>query len=127
MNNFFEDFWYEDLMDVYRLQDVKKGNVKSQQLVLVYEKVECKMYRTAQAGLTQSETSGSINESNSVAYSTDITINAGDEIHLWQYGETDKPYEKYIAGKEKEYKGEVGGVDTGLQHKQCSIEMKKRT
>lgn len=127
MAGYFDNHWYKDKMDVYGIREHKVGNVKKQEFILVKEKIPCKMYRTAQADLGITPTSGELQENNAVAYSNkyyDI-IKAGDELIIYQYGDLSEP-ERYIIGKPKKYKEPFGGVKVGLEHVQASITLKER-
>lgn len=129
-NSFYDLHWYKDIMRVKRLVEITVGNVKKKEYQTIYNKVKCKMYTTAQATLDTTQTSGVVQETNSLVYNNKYKLQAGDEIILWQYGidyDDETKGERYIVGKPKVYKEPYGGVRPGLEHTQVQITLKTRT
>ncbi len=128
MAGYFETHWYKDLMDVYRLQETERLPIDKQEWVCIYSKVRCKVYSTSQSALQIEKTSGTIEENNKIAYANKYTLQEGDEIKVWQYGENygNDGYDRYIVGKPKKYKEPFGAVQPGIEHTQATITLKTR-
>lgn len=116
--------WYTDTMDIYRTDTVTGNNITRQERRKVNESpIPCRVYRPDNGGPRMTDTAAREQSVEEVACDLAVDIRAGDELQIVRggsLGHTGKP-ERYFAGEPVAYYDPVGGVFTGLQHKETGL------
>lgn len=116
--------WYTDTADIYRVVPVKKGNLDTQERQKVNSApVPCRVYSPAKNGPSMKNTAARAQSSEKMACDLSADIRAGDELLIVRggnLGQANQP-ERYFAGHPVPYLDPVGGVLTGLQHKEVGL------
>lgn len=124
--NYFEESWYNDEMDVFKVENTKIGNLAKQIKTKVGTRVPCHIYSTAKSNLNMNTTGASVEENNSLSCALDTDIKEGYEILVYRNGETEY-YERYLVGKPHKCEwNNSGGVDPQLDHIEVPITLKER-
>lgn len=120
--------WYTDLMSVFRVDDIKVGNLTKKERRQVLENVPCRLYSTDLGKLKFQETSALADHSLKVACGVDVDIKSGDELFIKRgalVGGT-RPAERVFAGDIQYYYEPFGGVVPQLQHQEIAVSNTER-
>lgn len=119
--------WYTDTMNVYRVEDVKEGNVTKKQRVLMLENVPCRVYSAQIHGPAMKETAARSQTAEKLSCDLSVDIKAGDELRIVRGGGLgiNNSSEQYFAGKPQQYYDPIGGALSGLQHQEVGLLMDK--
>ena len=116
--------WYTDTVDIYRTDTAAEGNVSRQERRQVNASPgPCRVYRPENRGPGMTGTAAREQSTEEMACDLSVDILAGDELMIVRGGNlgyTNRP-ERYIAGEPVAYYDPVGGVLTGLQHKEVGL------
>ncbi len=116
--------WYTDTMDIYRTDTVTENNVSRQERRKVNRSpIPCRVYRPENGGPRMTSTAAREQSAEEVACDLTVDIRAGDELQIVRggnLGHAGRP-ERYFAGEPVAYYDPVGGVLTGLQHKEAGL------
>lgn len=117
--------WYTDTVNIYRIEDVKKGNVTKKQRVLKSESVLCRVYSTQIHGPSMRDTAARSQSTEKLSCDLSVCIKAGDELQVVRgggLGMNNLP-ERYFAGRPQQFYDPVGGALSGLQHQEVGLLM----
>lgn len=118
------DSWYTDTVDIYRVQNVSKGNVTSQERVIVNQKpLLCRVYSKQHSGPTMQKGAAKTASTEKMACPVGTDVKTGDELRIIRggaLGKLNKP-ERYFAGQPLAYYDPVGGSLSGLEHTAVAI------
>lgn len=116
--------WYTDTMDVYRVESVRNGNIDSQERVKVNTSpIPCRIYEAQKKGLNTGNTVAGLTSEEKLSCDIDVDLKAGDELYVIRGGNIGMINEpdRYLAGKVHSYYDPIGGVMSGLQHKEVGL------
>ena len=111
-------------MDIYRVALVQHGNVTEQ----VREKINdspipCRIYSTQKKGPIMTDNAAKVTSEEKLSCDLSVDIAAGDELRIIRggnLGHVNEP-ERYFAGKPQKYYDPVGGILSGLNHKEVGL------
>lgn len=115
--------WYTDAVEVFRVRpDGETTGLAVQERKRVGT-FNCRIYNSQRNGLSTNETAGCVSGTDALAVSLDTDIREGDELYVVRGGALghQNPSERYFAGRPMEYRDPVGGLPTGLQHKEIGL------
>ncbi len=116
--------WYTDTADIYRVVTVNHGNLDKQERQKVNDSpVPCRVYHSSKNGPGMKNTAAREQSSEKMSCDLAVDIRAGDELMIVRGGnlcQANQP-ERYFAGRPVSYLDPVGGVLTGLQHKEVGL------
>lgn len=116
--------WYTDTMDIYRTDTVTENNVSRQERRKVNRSpIPCRVYRPENEGPRMTSTAAREQSVEEIACDLTVDIRAGDELQIVRggsLGHAGRP-ERYFAGEPVAYYDPVGGILTGLQHKEVGL------
>lgn len=120
--------WYTDLMDIYRVEDVKDGNLTRAERTLISEGVPCRVYQSSDPGPSMKRQAAEITQNNKIACDLSVDILPGDELLI-----TRGAVLGYSADKVKGFAGEphpfyepFGAVAPQLAHMEVPVLQMKR-
>lgn len=116
--------WYTDTMDIYRVVSVEEGNVDRQERKKVNDApIPCRIYHTEKGGPNITGNAARERSSEKLACDLGTDIQAGDELQITRGGSLGRQgrQERFFAGDPVDYYDPVGGVHTGLQHKEVGL------
>ncbi len=109
--------WYTDLMDIYRTEKVKVGNISREKRTQTGAAIPCRVYNTSLQGANVQTTANSDRHTDKLACGIDTDIKDGDELIIIRGGAVGgTTAERYIAGKPQYYHDPVGMSQTGIEH-----------
>lgn len=118
--------WYTDTVDIYRVEPVTRGNVTGQERKKINaEPVRCRVYSSKRDGPVMGRTASRERATEKLSCDLSTDIIAGDELQVIRGGALGiqgQP-ERYFAGNPQAYHDPVGGVLTGLEHKEVGLLM----
>ena len=118
------DGWYTDLVDIYRVQNGKSGNVTRQERVKQNPKgIPCRICSSRPTGPSMPKGAAKTENTEILNCSVDTDIKPGDELKVVRGGNLGKQneQERYFAGKPQVYYDPVGGILSGLEHMEVAI------
>ncbi len=118
--------WYTDTVEVFRVVPGKSGGITVQEREKAGD-FRCRVYNSQKSGLNTKDTAARVSETDTMAVPLDADVKEGDELHIIRggaVGHIGKP-ERYFAGRIMEYRDPVGGLLTGLQHKEVGLLLNK--
>lgn len=123
-NNPIFSQWYTDTVDIYRVVEVTDRNMDLLERKKVNPSpIPCRIYSSEKKGPNMTENAARDRSLEKMACDLAVDIQAGDELRVIRGGNlgfTNKE-ERYFAGTPVDYYDPVGGVLTGLQHKEVGI------
>ncbi len=116
--------WYTDTVDIYLVVPVKKGNLDMQERQKINSvPIACRVYSPAKNSPSMKDTAARMQSSEKLACDLSVDIRAGDELQIVRGGnlcQANQP-ERYFAGRPVSYLDPVGGILSGLQHKEVGL------
>ena len=116
--------WYTDTVDIYRAGTDTSGNVAVQERRKVNASpVPCRVYAPQKDGPVLTEGAPRDRAAEKLACDLGTDIRTGDELFVVRggtLGYSNEP-ERYFAGNPVPYYDPVGGVLTGLEHKEVGL------
>lgn len=115
--------WYTDTVGIYRVEDVKVGNVTKKQRILKGEGLPCRIYSAKKDGPSMRDTAARSVSAEKMACDLSVDIKAGDELQIIRGGGlgSKNTAERYFAGSPQQYYDPVGGALSGLQHQEVGL------
>ena len=114
--------WYTDLVDVYRIQPVKAGNLTRDERVRVGTAIPCRVYSTQIKGANPQPTAAVDRKEDKMACDIGTDIRIGDELIVTRGGVLGgTKQERYLAGQPQDFYDPVGLVHTGLDHMEVGL------
>lgn len=120
--------WYTDLADVYRVQDVKSGNLIRHERAQVSAGIPCRIYQTSRTGISMSQMAASERETSALACDVSADIRSGDELIITRGGRLGKPLPmiRAFAGEPRVYYEPFGAIMPGLAHQEIQLLQQER-
>lgn len=118
--------WYTDSVDVYRVVQVKNGNLTKQERKKINTApIPCRVYNSQKNGPSMSDTASKVVSTEKLACDLSADIKTGDELMVVRGGSIGRENTpvRYIAGNPQEYYDPVDGVLSGLEHKEVGLMM----
>ena len=115
--------WYTDTVDVYRVVDVKDGNLTRHERRQVLTGVPCRVYEDHDRAVQMSQTAASIRQESMLACENGVDIRAGDELLIHRGGGLGKAgFDiRAFAGDPHYYFEPFGAVIPGLAHQEIRL------
>ena len=115
--------WYTDTADVYRVVDVKDGNLTRHERRQVLSGVPCRVYEDHDRAIQMSRTAASVKQESMLACENSADIRAGDELIIHRGGGLGKPGFgiRAFAGDPHYYFEPFGAVIPGLAHQEIRL------
>lgn len=123
-NNPIFSQWYTDTVDIYRVVPIKDGNLDRQERQKINTApIPCRVYKPEKGGPNMTENAARERSVEKMACDLLADIQAGDELLIVRGGNLGhaNQEERYFAGSPTPYYDPVGGVLTGLQHKEVGL------
>lgn len=120
--------WYTDTADVYRVVDVKDGNLTRHERRQVLSGVPCRVYEDHDRAIQMSRTAASVKQESMLACENSADIRAGDELIIHRGGGLGKPGFgiRAFAGDPHYYFEPFGAVIPGLAHQEIRLLQEER-
>lgn len=118
--------WYTDTVEVFRVKPRKDGGLTVQEREKTGD-FKCRIYNSQKNGLGIKDTAARVSATDTMALPLNADVREGDELYVIRggaLGNTGEP-ERYFAGRIMEYRDPVGGLLTGLQHKEVGLLLEK--
>lgn len=116
--------WYTDTADVYRVVTAVQGNISKQKRHKVNDTpVLCRVYSSKRGGPVMGKAAAAEKATEKMSCDLSADIKVGDELLIVRggaLGMKNEP-ERYFAGNPQSFYSPVGGVFTGLQHKEVGL------
>lgn len=122
-NSIFENSWYTDTVDIYRVSPVLSGSITTQEWQEIATGVRCRVYRSQINGLNPTDTAARTQSTDKLSCVNGIDIRPGDRLMVTRggaLGSGNEP-ERYFAGNVQHYYDPLGGVVTGLAHQEVGL------
>lgn len=115
--------WYTDLMDVYRVQEVKDGSLTRHERAQVLAGVPCRVYRSGSRPINMTQTAANIKQEDKLACDVSVDVRAGDELRITRGGRLGKPgpVVRAFASDPNLYYEPFGAVSLGLSHQEIPL------
>ena len=115
--------WYTDLVDIYRVQDVKDGALTRHERVQVSAGTPCRIYQSDNKPINMSQTASSVSQNDHLACDVSIDIHAGDELIITRGGKLGKPGPtiRAFASDPNLYYEPFGAIIPGLAHQEVRL------
>ena len=120
--------WYTDLMDIYRVQEVKDGNLTRHKRVRVSADIPCRVYQSDSKAVQMEQTASHIRQEDKLACGLEVDVRAGDELIITRGGRIDKPGPtiRAFAGDPNLYYEPFGAIIPGLAHQEIRLLQQER-
>lgn len=120
--------WYTDLMDVYRVAEIKDGNLTRQERQRVLTAIPCRIYQSDNKAINMTQTAANVQESDHLACDISVDIQAGDELIITRGGKLGKPGPKIraFAADPNLYYEPFGAIIPGLAHQEIRLLQQER-
>lgn len=120
--------WYTDTCDVYRVKDVKDGNLTRKVRTNIYEQIPCRIYTDSSNTPRMSQTAASLNQSSMLAMSNDYDVRAGDELIIYRGGRLGHMdiKSRCFAGDPHHHFEPFGAVMPQLDHQEIKLLQEER-
>ena len=115
--------WYTDLMDIYRVQEVKDGNLTRHKRVLVSTGIPCRIYQSDNKPINMTQTAANIQQNDKLACDTSVDVRAGDELLIHRGKRLGKagPTVRAFAADPNVYYEPFGAIIPGLAHQEVRL------
>ena len=123
-NNPIFSQWYTDTVDIYRVVCATGSNLNRQERKKINSApIPCRIYNAEKKGPNMAGHAAREQSSEKMACDLAVDIQAGDELKIIRGGNLGfgNKEERYFAGTPVDYYDPVGGVLTGLQHKEVGL------
>ncbi len=120
--------WYTDQMDVYRVTEIKSGNLTRHERGLVLAGVPCRIYQSDNKPINMAQTAANIQESDHLACDISVDVRAGDELIVTRgkaLGKTG-PVVRAFAADPNLYYEPFGAIIPGLSHQEIRLLQQER-
>lgn len=117
-NSIFSDTWYNDTVDIYRVEEYLDGSLSKKRRFLVKSGVKCRVFRSSSTQTNMTNTASEINNNDNLACDANVDIIAGDELRVTR-GDTigiSYPVSVYFAGDPKQFYEPWAGIKPRLSH-----------
>ena len=120
--------WYTDRMDVYRVAEVKDGNLTRQERQQALKAIPCRIYQSDNKPINMTQTAANVQESDHLACDISVDIQAGDELIITRGGKLGKPGPKIraFAADPNLYYEPFGAIIPGLAHQEIRLLQQER-
>lgn len=120
--------WYTDLMDVYRVAEVKDGNLTRQERQQVLKAIPCRIYQNDNKPINMTQTAANVQESDHLACDIAVDIQAGDELIITRGGKLGNlgPTIRAFAADPNLYYEPFGAIIPGLAHQEIRLLQQER-
>lgn len=120
--------WYTDLMDIYRVQDVKDGNLTRHERVQVSAGIPCRIYQSDNKPINMSQTAASLSQNDHLACDISVDIRMGDELIITRGGKLGRtgPTIRAFASDPNPYYEPFGAIMPGLAHQEIRLMEQER-
>ena len=120
--------WYTDRMDVYRVAEVKDGNLTRQERQQVLKAIPCRIYQSDNKPINMTQTAANIQQNDHLACDISVDIQAGDELIITRGGKLGKPGPKIraFAADPNLYYEPFGAIIPGLAHQEIRLLQQER-
>lgn len=115
--------WYTDLMDVYRVQEVKDGNLTRHERVQVSADIPCRIYQSDSKPIHMTQTAANIQQDDKLACGVSVDVRAGDELLIHRGKRLGKagPTVRAFAADPNVYYEPFGAIIPGLAHQEIRL------
>lgn len=115
--------WYTDLMDIYRVQEVKDGNLTRHERVQMYADIPCRIYQSDNKPINMTQTAADIQQNDKLACDTSLDVRAGDELLIHRGKRLGKagPTVRAFAADPNVYYEPFGAIIPGLAHQEVRL------
>lgn len=120
--------WYTDLMEIWRDEPIKAGELTRKERVQVAEKVPCRMYHVGATAINMEQTAASISQTDWVQCANEVDIKPGDELLIHRgaaLGHEIAPIRAF-AGEPNHFFEPFGAVVPGLAHQEIRLLQEER-
>lgn len=120
--------WYTDLMDVYRVQSSKNGNLTKKNRQQILADVPCRIYQSDSKSIRMEQTAAHIHQEDRVACDVSVAIQAGDELLIRRGAMLGKSgvIIRAFAADPNLYFEPFGAVMPGLAHQEIRLLQEER-
>lgn len=120
--------WYTDLMDVYRVQPTKEGNLTRNERQQVLSGIPCRIYQSASNPINMTQDAAHIKQSDKLACDVSFDIQAGDELIISRGKKLGKtgPVIRAFAADPNLYYEPFGATLPGLSHQEIRLLQQER-
>lgn len=115
--------WYTDSVDVYRSEQQIRNNVTESVRVLKSSGNKCRVHRSKITALNMRQGVARDMGTDKLSCPLSVDIQKGDELLVIRgkfVGSNNAP-ERYFAGNPQSFYDPIGGVLTGLEHKEIAL------
>lgn len=115
--------WYTDTAEIYRVQAKNLGGLTTQERVQVATGVPCRIYHAGKAPISMTQTAAHVQQTDKLMCSTDVDLQAGDELIIRRGGGLGKTVQtlRAFAGQTALYFEPFGAVIPGLAHMEVPL------
>lgn len=115
--------WYTDLMDIYRVREVKDGNLTRHERVQVSTDIPCRIYQSDNKPINMTQTAANIQQDDKLACGTSVDVQAGDELLIHRGKRLGKPGPtvRAFAADPNVYYEPFGAIIPGLAHQEVRL------
>ncbi len=115
--------WYTDTAEIYRVQAKTLGGLTTQERVQVATGVPCRIYHAGKAPISMTQTAAHVQQTDKLMCSTDVDLQAGDELIIRRGGGLGKTAQtlRAFAGQTALYFEPFGAVIPGLAHMEVPL------
>lgn len=115
--------WYTDTAEIYRVQAKTLGGLTTQERVQVATGVPCRIYHAGKAPISMTQTAAHVQQTDMLMCSTDVDLQAGDELIIRRGGGLGKTVQtlRAFAGQTALYFEPFGAVIPGLAHMEVPL------
>lgn len=123
----FQD-WYTDLMDVYRVQETKEGNLTRNERKQVLSAVPCRIYQSGSSPIAMNQTAAHVKQEDKLACDISVEIQAGDMLIVTRGGRLGRPGPviRAFAADPNLYYEPFGAILPGLAHQEIRLLQQER-
>ena len=120
--------WYTDTVSIYRVQEIKDGNMTRHDRAPVSENIPCRIYQSDNRPINMAETAANLKESDHLACDISVDVRAGDELVITRGGRLGKPGPviRAFAGEPNLYYEPFGAIIPGLAHQEIRLLQQER-
>ena len=120
--------WYTDLLDIWRVVEVKDGNLTRHERVRAAAAVPCRIYQSDNKPINMTQTAASIQESDHLACDISVDVRHGDELRITRGGRLGKPGPtiRAFAAATNLYYEPFGAIIPGLAHQEIRLMQQER-
>lgn len=120
--------WYTDLADVFRVMDIKDGNLTRHERTQVLSGIPCRVYRSDAKAMTPNLAAADYKQTSKLACDNSVDIQPGDELKIDRGGRLGKTVAliRAFAGDPTYYFEPFGAIMPGLAHQEIVLLQEKR-